>query len=151
MVSLEYIAGFFDGEGYIQIAKAKDKSHRGPRYFLHTSICNTYKTVLDECQTVTGGVVRYYKNSFSRSNGCGYHYRLDMTQTIAYSFLKSVLPYLVVKKEQAEIAIRFKESLRPHGSRKPRTDEELAFQDKCYEDIKSKHGNKPAIIPVITS
>lgn len=149
MVSIEYIAGFLDGEGYIQINKARDKSHRGPRYFMHVSMCNVNRDVLDEIQKVTGGTVRYYNNHFKRSNGCGYHYRLNMGQRLGYDFLKKVLPYLIVKREQAEIAIRFKESLRVHGGGTPRSDKELEFQDKCYNDLKVRHGNKPILAATI--
>jgi len=61
MVSLEYIAGFFDGEGFISIQKASHKSHSGSRYWLTASFCNTHKGVLEEIQKVIGGNVIFHK------------------------------------------------------------------------------------------
>lgn len=140
MTSLEYIAGFFDGEGFISIQKASHRSHSGSRYWLIAAISNTNKYVLDEIQKVVGGNVMMYKHKFR--DGIGYHYRLTFYSRKAYEFIKLIQPYLKVKREEADTAIAYQESLRPYGSRIPLTNDELCFQDKCYNDIKDRHGNR---------
>lgn len=141
MVSLEYIAGFFDGEGTVLIQKASPKSHSGARYWLVISIYNTHRGVMDEIQKVVGGHVIFHAGGSQRKA----HYRLALYTRQAYHFLKAVQPYLVVKREQADIAIAFAEyttKFRYCGIRhKP---DIIAFQEKCHAEIKRRHWNQGA-------
>lgn len=141
MVSLEYVAGFFDGEGTVLIQKASAKSHSGARYWLVISLYNTHKGVMDKIQKVIGGHVIFHAGGAVRKQ----HYRLALYTRQAYHLLKSLLPYLVVKKKQAEIAIAFAEyttKFRYSGIR--HNPEVIAFQDKCYAEIKRSHWNQGA-------
>lgn len=139
MVTLEYIAGFFDGEGFISIQKASNRTHSGSRYWLIASVTNIHQGVLNEIQKVIGGKVLFYKNNYTKHNGCGFHYKITLYSKQAYDFLQSILPYLIVKQEQAKVAMRYQESLRHYnmGRGKMLSSEELAFQDKCYNDLRT--------------
>jgi len=138
MVDYSYIAGFFDGEGYINIQKKTPNSKSGSPYWLLISMANTNKQVLDEIQKLIGGTVLFHKGS----QGKRFHYRLSLYNKQAYEFLISVREFLIVKQKEADIAISFQESLRPHGSRIPLNSEELLFREKCRVEIMSLHGNR---------
>lgn len=59
-LSYEYIAGFFDGEGYIAISKASPGGHSRSPYYLVCSMANTHPTILSEIQKTMGGQVVYF-------------------------------------------------------------------------------------------
>ena len=138
MTSLEYIAGFFDGEGYVTISKASSKCHSGSEYWLVVSMANTHKGVLDEIQKLIGGNVIFHKGD----KGCKHHYRLTLYSKRAYEFLMLVYPYLIVKKREAEVAFRYHSRNRTHRGPKGLTLEQIGFQDLCYQEMRALHGNK---------
>ena len=139
MVSIEYISGFFDGEGYIVITKAKHRRIQGAhRYWLVVQFTNTHKEVMEEIHKVVGGSLIFHKGQ----NGLKPHYRVTLYCREAYECLKLMLPYLIVKKKEAECAIKFQDSMRAWGSRIPLTEREANFQEQCHLTIKSMHGGK---------
>lgn len=144
MVSIEYIAGFFDGEGYIVITKAKHRRIEGAhRYWLTIQFTNTHKEVMEEIHKVVGGSMIFHKGD----KGLKPHYRVTLYCREAYGCLKLMLPYLIVKKKEAEWAIKFQESVRSWrsgGMLSPLTETEANFQEQCHLTIKLMHGGKIA-------
>ena len=106
-----YLAGFMDGEGCFSIVKTYQiKRHvdgskiRGIRYHLHIKIANTNKAVLDWIVLHFGGQV-----STKMAQG-SWKTRYDLTITGNGSmerFILSILPYLIVKRKQALVALDF--------------------------------------------
>jgi hypothetical protein len=99
---LFYIAGFFDGEGCIGINKISEKrQHR-----VEVQITNTCKEQLEACSFFYGGNV-YHVNRKKEA-----HYKDVFGWIIADKqaelFLKDVMPFLVTKKEQARIALKYR-------------------------------------------
>ena len=139
-ISLQYIAGFFDGEGFVTIQKASTGSHSHARYWLIVSMSNTHRRIIDEIQKMIGfGRVIFHKGDRGRKP----HYRLTFYSRQAFIFLKLKYPYLVVKKREAEIAFKYYEKNHrlPH-LRANLTVEQVDFQQECYLAIKNLHGNK---------
>lgn len=99
-----WAAGFFDGEGSISINR--------PHYALVVGISSTNKAVLE-------GFRQRYKGYINRTTKAGRVIRegswksnLDCYQFVfeydhAYTFLRAILPYVKVKKHQAELAIEY--------------------------------------------
>lgn len=89
MISAEYVAGFFDGEGCI--------SARGNRAHVVIAITQGRREILDEIQESLGfGYVRGL-------NG-GKHFRYEVThQRHVRTFIKVVYPYSRVKKTQLRL------------------------------------------------
>jgi hypothetical protein len=90
---LSWAAGFFDGEGNVNISKDS----------LQVSVFNTYKPAVDKFQELFGGNVTVRKGS-GNSRDC---YMWFVTTGTAAMVLRLLRPYLVVKQEQARIAIEF--------------------------------------------
>lgn len=81
-----YIAGFIDGEGCISITKRKDKEYKnGYSFYSNIRITNTNLEILE-----------WIKNILD----CGGHLK-------ACIIAKELLPFLIVKKKQAEILLDF--------------------------------------------
>lgn len=102
-----YIAGLIDGEGTVSLFKSDPKHNRGS-HTLQISIVNTYKPVLDWVKLHLGGYIttRSRKNVKWRT---AYQWKLYHRQ--ASGALRRMLPYLIIKKRQARLAIRFSKRL----------------------------------------
>lgn len=139
MPSLEYIAGFFDGEGCTM-----NNRRGGYKYVLNVRIGNNNRDILDQIQNVIGGYI-CSRNAVKTNK---IFYTLCLHTKGAYQFLISILPYLVVKKEEAEIALRFQESMKSIkcvsdiGIIKCISDIDLEFRERCHNEIKTLHGRK---------
>jgi len=101
--SRAYIAGFFDGEGSITIAK----SHRGtsPIYWLVVCLTNKNLAVLQWVQTLYGGRL---STKPRRSTRWAEAYTLTINKkTQTRTFLESVLPFARIKRAQIEHGLAF--------------------------------------------
>jgi hypothetical protein len=109
-----YLAGLFDGEGSINIFKAKKGDRLQPRYFLEISIGNTHQGVLNWVLEKFGGRVTHNAEQYTKRNQRTWRWRASATE--AYLTLVAMEPYLVVKKEQALLAIEFQEHIHAYGA-----------------------------------
>ena len=90
-----YIAGIVDGEGTIMVA------HMANRFALHLLISNTCRELLDWL------VDRFECEVYTSENIAAHHkipYSLCLTGTKAKKVIEVLLPYLIVKQKQAQIA-----------------------------------------------
>ena len=63
-------------------------------------------------------------------------YNWVITSRKAGALLRCLYKYLILKREQADIALRFLDSIIPNN--KHLTKDELAFREECYREIMSK-------------
>jgi hypothetical protein len=93
-----YLAGFFDGEGSIYFVEAKNTIR------IDISLGNTFEPAIKAYQKVFGG----HSRKRDPHNGILpiYEWKIGR-QSDLETFLLSVLPYLVTKREQAKIALDF--------------------------------------------
>ena len=87
-LSLEYIAGIFDGEGCV--------STNGARGYLFVHIACSNDTVLTGVSELFGGCIS------TRANG---NKTWTATTQSAKRFLVAILPYLIIKRQVAEVGI----------------------------------------------
>lgn len=126
--TLSYMAGFFDGEGYIGILKRKRKNWN-PEYFIQLSIGQNDGGTMDWVIENFGGHLHQVKRDNS------YYWIASNKQ--AYTILKKLTPFLKYKKPQAELAIEFYEN---RSSRKPIPKEELNRREDIFLKMKAlKH------------
>lgn len=93
-----YAAGFFDGEGHIGIRM------NGPYKSLHISIGQTSLPVLEWFQEFYGGNIYEYKNG--TRGGSKPFWQWSIVGTRARIFVKQIRPFLRVKHDQADTAVR---------------------------------------------
>lgn len=129
-VSVEYLAGFFDGEGNISLRIS-------PSTGLHTGItvqcANMVPTPLEALQKRFGGTI-HQRRTATKSGRYLFVWNL---QTGAYDALQVLLPFLLIKHEQARLAIEFVEFLRirDHVS----YDDRAAFADAIADANRRVH------------
>jgi hypothetical protein len=103
-----YLAGLIDGEGCITIIKCKPaRRAANPSYSLQTFINNTDERMLRYCKEVTGaGSISFNPVSLRKPTWKNlWNWNLRKQDTI--DFLIQILPYLITKKRQAELAIEY--------------------------------------------
>jgi len=105
---LAWAAGFFDGEGsvFVEVARHKNARH-GVRNALHASVTQTSLPCLNLLKEHFGGsiVTITYTRRHNMNNSVCYIWRL--LNKDALPFLEAIAPYVVVKKEQVELAVQY--------------------------------------------
>lgn len=92
MLSAEYLAGFFDGEGCVSIGTTKGSHGQVVGGYLAVVLANSNVDLLRIIQEEHGGSLH------QRSTGS---WSLKMTTRTAVAFLKFIVPHLLVKEEVA--------------------------------------------------
>lgn len=137
-INIKYLAGFADGEGSIGISKFMNKwaGCINPSYTLRFSIVNTNKNILEQISKDYGGKV------YLHSNGVNYPcYTWKSEGQIAYNILKKIYPYLLIKKEQCKLAIKFWNKRTKTISTKLGTPkEEIKLRERYYLKMKKLNG-----------
>lgn len=97
---IAWAAGMFDGEGCVRIRRQLNSDLRNPHHSLVVDMTNTHRETVERFTSIMGvGTIYEYKKKGS------YSYRA--TSQKALKVLTLLLPYLVTKREQAEVAIKF--------------------------------------------
>lgn len=135
---IAYTAGIIDGEGSIVISKGKQ--HVGPGYsyevLVSVHMMDAYvPKFLSEC---FGGKVRRSKVTHKNKKG-DYAYYYHANGSRARVLLSLIHPYLLIKRQQAEIAMYLQDKLssNPNGKRvTPKMNQEREALKKLIEEIK---------------
>lgn len=100
---LAYIAGIFDGEGSIGVSIARPKGARKTNSYrvrMRVSMCDDRAIIL--LQELFGGKIKTHQPSNPKHK---LQYDWMLRSWDARQALKELLPFLVIKKERAEVAI----------------------------------------------
>jgi hypothetical protein len=105
---LAWVAGFFDGEGSVIVEYSKSaKSARGWRTRLLATVTQTSTPCLELIQSKLGGTVKVSDHRTAETRRWAVQYVLAYSNQEAYDFLKAISPYVVVKKEQVDLALKY--------------------------------------------
>lgn len=132
MLSKEYIAGLFDGEGHVSITVTQREGQTDPK--LCVKLTNTHLPVMEMFKEQYGGTFYLQKKSEEHHLQV---YQLSLNVTESKKFLSEILPYLVIKKRQAEIALEFSSTIYRRG-RKPVTEEEKNLRESLMTEMRAE-------------
>ena len=132
-LSLEYIAGYIDADGTIVVVKNQQR-----RYYGKVCVYSQNLTVLENIKAVIGG-------SINQNSGV---YHLQLSPNAAVKALKSLVPFLQVKKEQALLVLELHRHIdqhrrRPHAGKVGGAflaDDVVEFREMLY--LRNKELNK---------
>lgn len=131
MIELDYAwaAGFFDGEGSITIHQpSAERSHR-----FAIMIGNTRIEPLLKMSKLFGGRVTSYRVELGKQPA----WKWSRAGKSAIPALQAMLPYLVNKRVEAELALEFIATIRLRSNRwEPLRDDEIALRDKMAMRMK---------------
>lgn len=131
-----YMAGLMDTDGSFTISKRKSPTHMvSPLYSVLIQLTSIdIKCINHILENFQGGKVRLRKGKNCKTGFC-YRFVLTNTENVA-RFCKKIMPFLVLKKRQAEIMINFCENKKEIKYCKGGISElELEFREKCREEI----------------
>lgn len=101
-IDLAMMAAYIDGEGCITSTVASTSKWKNPSLSIELSVHNTDPRLVDWCQKRFGG--RIYKVVHKKKEWMdAYGWKVSCKQ--ACEVLEACLPYFIIKREQAEIAI----------------------------------------------
>ena len=129
-----YLAGIVDGEGSICI-KRQDAQYN-PQFKLLLRVMNTSRDLIDHLQGIFGGHVHQMKQVTREKT----LYELWWAGYDAKPLLELLVPYLVIKKEQAELGIDFQNFVakrhESRGLKAKQSELDIEVQDVLYECAK---------------
>lgn len=107
-----WAAGFVDGEGYLHLQPTWPKrtlANWKPRI----EVAQTDPRPLYKLQQLFGGVVLKLRIRENRRQA----YRWDCTGPCVRGALERMIPYLIVKREQAQVLLDYCNNMKPRGGR----------------------------------
>ena len=118
VADLAWFAGLFDGEGCISLVKPNlNLKHPRKTYHLRISIGMTHLPTIQKVHNIWQlGQVYCYSAGKVASASVG-RAEWGVTTRQALHVLETVLPFLVTKREEAEVAIAFQKCKRNRGRR----------------------------------
>lgn len=113
MITPEYWAGLFDGEGCITYYRGSLKSSNGSsvnrQYILLVTVTNTYKPIIDLLRdTFKGSINTHGHNEPKRRPAWKWMCR----SRLASDFLRLVQPHLILKRTECDIALELHDRIR---------------------------------------
>ncbi len=130
-IDLAYTAGIVDGEGCIGLYLSSNKSFR-----VHVTVTNTNEWLIQWLKFAYGGNVC----SAPVPVNCKLAWRWNIVSNQATNFLETIMPFLKLKRQQAELAIEFQN--RRRGHRMSPKERVLAEADKILMSQMNKHGDR---------
>ena len=112
MIDIRYMAGLFDGEGCICLVKQRRTNSDLPIYSIRCVLAMCHKPIIHAIRAQFGGLYSERKGNEKWRNS----FSLQWTNNRAKPFLQELMPHLILKREEAEIALDFLENLRHPGT-----------------------------------
>ena len=105
---VSYLAGLIDGEGCLTINKYQGKRNRTPSYRGMVIIEMTAGEVFERVTKITGiGKVFYTDHSRDNAHHSASYRWVVYNKADMVALLEKLLPYLVVKKQEAQVLLEF--------------------------------------------
>ena len=136
-MDVRWAAGFLDGEGCIQVRSRKTVRRRS--YYLTLYAGQVDPRPLYALMDLFGGSVVRRTNASALARGRRKMFMWRITGRTCESALRQLLPYFIVKKRQAELALEFQDRLgiAPHHGRKLMSGEH-EIRERLIAEIKAE-------------
>jgi len=129
-----WMAGFIDGEGCLTISRQIRKGRPSPAYRPYVTVANTNRSALEFFQSIYGGNIYHVHERRKDKQGKNWADAFDWycPQPMIVKMLLDLMPYLRLKKRQAELIIEFIRTKRLFGRGKR---------------LKGRHGGSAPLLP----
>jgi len=140
-----YFAGILDGEGWFSLHRViRHKPSNSPSYSASIGVSNTSKSLIDWIREKLGGTIRVrLPKDGDLGKKIRYEWRAQIS--IARMIIPDVLPFLKIKKEQAEVMALLLET-RSSSSKGIRVPKDVIQKREClYLRLRVLNDTKHAI------
>lgn len=141
-----YMAGILDGEGSLSIGNYSGNRKNGDKHFqVNISVSSTDKPLIDWIYDTFGGYRGEYTPKQMSRNGRKQVYRWQCSSDRLRHICEITLPYLIIKKRQAEILIEMRKTYNGSHSQKGKWNtqkipqEILDIRQSFFLELKSLH------------
>jgi hypothetical protein len=141
-----YMAGIMDGEGTFYIGNYSGNRKNGDKHFQTViAVATTDKSLMDWLVNVFGGSFRAYTPKQMAKNCRKQVYRWQATSNRLLHICQIILPYLVIKKRQAEIMIEIRNTFNDEQNIKGRQHTQnlpkgvLELRQQLMDELKLLH------------
>lgn len=135
-IDLAYLAGMVDGEGCITAVECKpNRCNKSPRFRAQLTITNTSERLINWIQKTFGGraYVTHKPGQWKATRIC---WRIMFSPGHSEQLLRAMLPYLIVKKDQAELSFKLRAMTRStrttFSNKKPQLLSEEVIQERRH-------------------
>jgi hypothetical protein len=134
LLELAYWAGFFDGDGCIGIYKYqnKDRWHKSPTYSVYMALTIVDKEIVDQFAALFQGS-RATRRHRTPNSQLQYYWTARGNRAVAV--LTKLLPFLRLKKPQAQLALEFHARKGSNPARLLKKDE-LDLRENYYQQMR---------------
>jgi len=105
MLTTQYVAGLFDGEGYVTIRRVNKYKTSTPSYTCGVGIANKHLGVLKLIQAQFGGKI-YPKSRKSPKHSVAFEWFTCQSSSV-HRFLSDISSIVVIKSEQVRLGLDF--------------------------------------------
>lgn len=128
---LAYLAGIIDGEGCFTIEISPPTTYRkGTLYTCRLTITNTDERLLDWLTKKIGGTI-FTRKLIEGRKQC---YSWRIYATIIDKIVPKLIPYLICKKDEALVIMKFRNSFTGRSTKN--TQETCEFRLQCLKELK---------------
>jgi hypothetical protein len=139
-LDIRYVAGLFDGEGWITVNVWEVPGRDYIRYQLFIGIGMSHYPLMATMKQQFGGLLHRNDSANKRDPVNRINYQWRLSSKAASGFLQSVRPWLNIKGEEADLAIELQAHISSHGSDfkyRPHMRPELyAYRQKMVDQIR---------------
>jgi len=140
-LDIRYVAGLFDGEGWITVNVWAVPGREYIRYQLFVGVGMSHYPLMKAMQDQFGGLLHRNDSAAKRNPNHKICYQWRLSSRPAVGFLEAVRPHLKVKGEEADLAIVLQKHITAHASDfkyRPHMRPELyAFRQSIVDQLKS--------------
>lgn len=140
---LQWYAGFIDGEGCFDFTKSNAKALKKARYYPRLRVTNTHeKTIKHICHNLTALELPYHvydRTPFNPAWARSWSIEVVGMKRLP-KYLSCLTPYLLTKKEQAEMMMEF---ITSRLSSDPQ-DDYTPLEDAIIKELMNHRGKKPS-------
>jgi hypothetical protein len=138
-----YVAGLFDGEGYIRITKWKKPGSTHIRYALFGGIGMTHRPIIEALHQQYGGSTNENRHDL-RSPRNRIQFTWVVSSQKAAAFLRIIHPFSIVKRDEIDIALELQRHIdsnpyvsggRNHMEERPDREKIIAYRDDLFQKI----------------
>lgn len=141
-MSWQYIAGLFDGEGCITCGPKRSGRRRHFSINLNIVITMTHEEVITWLKDFTGmGLNCKPTSRNNKKHAVSYTFRVGAADQL--HFLKSIRPFVIVKRQQVDLAISYRKHFEAQGKTWQMSEAEEQYRLQVYNEMRDLNKRGP--------